>query len=103
METSRRDFLKTGVFALTGVSLGMNSSCMPSKSKEKVGLQLYTVREDMAQDPAGTLKKIADIGYKYVEHANYVDRKFYGYTPKEFKKILNDYGLDMISGHVEFG
>ena len=51
----------------------------------------------------GTLKKIADIGYKYVEHANYVGRKFYGYTPKEFKKILNDHGLDMISGHVEFG
>jgi sugar phosphate isomerase/epimerase len=48
----------------------------------------------------GTLKKIAEIGYRHVEHANYIDRKFYGYAPAEFKKILKDLGLKMPSGHT---
>ena len=40
------------------------------------------------------------MGYKHVEHANYVDRKFYGWTATEFKKILNDLGMKMPSGHT---
>ncbi|MES1222429.1 MAG: TIM barrel protein, partial [Bacteroidota bacterium] len=52
------------------------------------------------KDPLGTLKQIAAIGYKNVEHANYVDRKFYGYSATEFKKILSDLGLYMPSGHT---
>jgi sugar phosphate isomerase/epimerase len=54
----------------------------------------------MKKNPLGTLKQIAGMGYKVVEHANYINRKFYGYTPKEFKKILNDLGLKMYSGHT---
>jgi sugar phosphate isomerase/epimerase len=43
----------------------------------------------MKADPLrATLKKIADAGYAHVEHANYIDRKFYGYTAKEFKKVF---------------
>jgi sugar phosphate isomerase/epimerase len=40
------------------------------------------------------------MGYKHVEHANYVNRKFYGYSAAEFKKILNDLDLKMPSGHT---
>jgi len=65
-----------------------------------LGIQLYSVRDDMKKDPAATLRKIAGMGYKNVEHANYKDRKFYGYTPKEFKKFLNDLGLKIPSGHT---
>ena len=57
----------------------------------------------MKVDPLGTLKLLAEMGYKNVEHANYVDRKFYGYTAKEFKKILKDLGMKMPSGHTVFG
>jgi sugar phosphate isomerase/epimerase len=56
----------------------------------------------MKKDPLGTLKALSAMGYRYVEHANYIDRKFYGYTPKEFKKILDDLGLKMPSGHTVF-
>ena len=42
-----------------------------------------------------TLKQLAAMGYKHVEHANYKDRKFYGYTPTEFKKILDELGIKM--------
>ncbi len=71
----------------------------PAK-KRILGIQLYSVREDMGKDPSGTLRKLADMGYKYVEHANYVDRKFYGYGAKEFKSLLDSMGLKMLSGHT---
>ncbi len=97
---SRRKFIKQTTIALAGVALASNKVfSMTSTSKERLGLQLYTVRDDMKADPSGTLKKVAAIGYKYVEHANYVDGKFYGYTPVDFKKLLSDLNLDMISGH----
>jgi sugar phosphate isomerase/epimerase len=55
----------------------------------------------MNKDPSGTLKSLSDMGYKYVEHAGYKDRKFYGYAPADFKKLLDGYNLNMISGHVQ--
>lgn len=70
---------------------------------ELVGLQLYSVRAEMKSDPLGTLKQLASMGYKNVEHANYVERKFYGYGAKEFKKILDDLGVKMPSGHTVMG
>lgn len=74
-----------------------------SSEKEVVGLQLYSVRDDMKNDPKGSLKKLADMGYSVVEHAGYSDGKFYGFVPSEFKKILEDLSLKMYSGHVDFG
>ncbi len=74
-----------------------------AQAKEMLGIQLYSVRDDMAKDPPGTLKKIADIGYKNVEHANYIKRKFYGQSAVEFKKTLDDLGLHMPSGHTVMG
>lgn len=97
---SRRKFIKQTTIALAGVALASNKVfSMTKASKERLGLQLYSVRDDMKTDPSGTLKKVSAIGYKYVEHANYVDGKFYGYTPVDFKKVLSDLNLDMISGH----
>ena len=70
------------------------------KKIERLGLQLYSVREAMGKDPAGSLKKLADMGWVHVEHANYVNRKFYGYSAKDFKKLLADTNLQMPSGHT---
>ena len=77
--------------AVAGAALLPDSLFAATDSKlKRVGVQLYSVRDAMKADPQGTLKKIADAGYAHVEHANYIDRKFYGYTAKEFKKILAD-------------
>lgn len=103
MKTSRRNFIKMGVWATAGVALMKNQSCASETTKKGiVGLQLYSIRSDMREDPVASLKEVADIGYVYVEHANYVNGKFYGYEPKEFRKILDDLGLKMISGHTVF-
>jgi sugar phosphate isomerase/epimerase len=70
------------------------------RKKHLLGIQLYSVRDDMKKDPAGTLKQLSAMGYKHVEHANYIDRKFYGYAAADFKKLLDDTGLAMRSGHT---
>lgn len=71
--------------------------------KGMVGIQLYSVREDMMKDPKGSLAQLAKMGYVYVEHANYVDQKFYGFLAPEFRKVLDELGLKMISGHTVMG
>src|SRR3954470_9386458 len=104
MNTSRRTFLKQGSLALASASLLSNQLfAAATANNEILGIQLYSVRDDMKKDPSGTLKQLSDMGYKYVEHANYVDRKFYGYSPTEFKKLLDGLGLQMKSGHTVMG
>lgn len=100
MKTGRRDFIRNGAFTVAGLSLLQGEIFSFLKSKEILGLQLYSVRDDMWKDPMGTLKQLAEMGYKYVEHAGYADRKFYKLTGKEFKKALNDLGMKMPSGHT---
>lgn len=100
MTTSRRNFLKQTSLAVAGTAFVSKSLFAGAKATPLLGLQLYSVRDDMKADPSGTLKALAQMGYKYVEHANYVDRKFYGYTATEFKKMLDGLGLVMPSGHT---
>jgi hypothetical protein len=100
---NRRSFLQTS--ALAGTALLLSNSLLANNkaSKKNIGIQLYSVRDEMRKDPLGTLKKVAEMGYKNVEHANYVNGKFYGYEPKEFRKVLDDLGLSMPSGHTVMG
>lgn len=103
MYTSRRNFLKKTALALAGTTVLSNELFAAINPGELLGVQLYSIRDDMKSDPLGSLKKVAAMGYKHVEHANYVNRKFYGYSAVEFKKILDDLGLKMPSGHTVMG
>jgi len=62
-----------------------------------ISIQLYTVRDLAAKDWLGVLKKIAEIGYIGVEFAGY-----YGKTPAELRKALDDLGLVASSTHGPF-
>ena len=62
-----------------------------------IALQLYTVRDDLANDFAGTLKTVKEIGYYGVELAGYANL-----TAGEAKKILDDNALKVVCGHVPF-
>jgi sugar phosphate isomerase/epimerase len=103
MRSDRRTFIKTGALALAGTAISNDLLFAATRRNGIVGLQLYSIRDDMTHDPLGSLEKLAEMGYKYVEHANYADRKFYGFTAPAFRKILDDLGLKMISGHTEMG
>ncbi len=100
MNNSRRTFIKTSALAVAGAALMPDFLSAKPKKIERLGIQLYSVRDAMSKDPAGSLKKLADMGYVHVEHANYVNRKFYGYSAKDFKKLLSDLNLLMPSGHT---
>lgn len=104
MQNSRRKFIQNASLALAGVSWKPNVLWSPTHLtadvKKLIGIQLYSVREDMKKNPLGTLTALSQMGYQYVEHANYIGRKFYGWTAKEFKKVLDDLGLKMPSGHT---
>lgn len=99
--TTRRSFLKTS--SLLSATFLISPPDFKDKS-HTIGLQLYTVRDAMAKDPAGTLGKVAAIGYNSVEGATYTgDEKFYGIKPKEFKKVLKQNGLIIPSSHYRLG
>ena len=102
MKLSRRKFLVSGSLSIAGTMLLPNQIFANTKNAAPVilGIQLYSVRDDMKKDPLDTMKQLAAMGYKNVEHANYVNGKFYGYEPAEFKKVLDDLGLKMPSGHT---
>jgi sugar phosphate isomerase/epimerase len=89
--------------AVIGTAVLPRSVFASKKQKRIVGLQLYSIRNDMEKDPVGSLTQIAKMGYKNLEHAWYRDRKFYGYPAPEFKKILDGLGLKMVSGHTVMG
>lgn len=62
-----------------------------------IGLQLYSVRDDMAADFEGTLKKVKAMGYDGVEFAG-----LYGKEPGEVKRLCEENGLIPVSAHVPF-
>ena len=64
------------------------------------GLTLYTLRNEMGENPIETLKAVADAGYLYIEAADYRDGKFYGLTPEEFKKQVTELGMKPLSAHM---
>lgn len=100
---SRRDFLKISAAGSVGMMILGSAGCKPAVVDRKtfgVGIQLYTIRDAMAADVAGTLKKVSDIGYKNLELAGYADGKFYGFAPAEFKKMVNDLGMEVLSSHA---
>jgi sugar phosphate isomerase/epimerase len=103
MKTSRRTFIKTSALGTLGAAVFPASVMAAKKMKDIVGLQLYSVRTEMLKDPLGSLTQLAKMDYVYVEHANYINRKFYGYTAPEFRKVLDGLGLKMISGHTVMG
>jgi sugar phosphate isomerase/epimerase len=59
-----------------------------------IGLQLYTVRDVLAQDPDAALAQVASIGYKNVELAG-----LHGKTPEQFRALLDKHGLTAIAAH----
>jgi sugar phosphate isomerase/epimerase len=100
MLASRRKFLSQSGWLLAGTAVLPNAVLANFKTNSILGVQLYSVRNDMKKDPLGTLKQLSAMGYRTVEHANYVDRKFYGFKATTFRKILDDLGLKMPSGHT---
>ena len=89
--------LSSVILAGITVSAGERTVGTSSSFKGPVGLQLYSLRADFAKDVPGTLKKVHDLGFKYVELAG-----TYNLTPEKFKEALDANGLVAVAGHFPF-
>jgi len=93
----RRTFLATlGAAALT-LAARRQVPLISRRRLKRIGLQLYTLRDEMAKDVPKTLERVAQIGYREVECAGY-----FKHTPHEIHELLERYKLSAPSSHVPY-
>lgn len=96
LNCSRRSFLACSA-ALPWALRGVASGLAPSK-KIPVGLELYSVRDDLQKDPQGTVRAVAKMGYQDVEfYAPYLE--WSEDQAKQMRKLLDDLGIHCYSTH----
>ncbi len=102
--SDRRSFLKTGsAFALGSLFLNkeiLANNLFRAKSLPGPGLQLFTLFGVMDDDVHGSLKKVAETGYREIESAFSKKGGYYGMSPKAFAKTVADLGMHWRSHHV---
>lgn len=69
------------------------------KKERNIGVQLYTLRNELARDASATIRKVAEIGYTEVENFGYANRQFFGMGANRYAALLKDLGLTAPSGH----
>ncbi len=94
---NRRTFIETTVATAIATSLPTRSFAAEPHQIDKVGVQLYTVRDAMKTDVPGTLAKVAAIGLKEMEFAGY-----FKYSPKDIRGMLEKNGLTSPSSHISY-
>ena len=94
---TRRSFLQTATASLAGAALLRGGRADASPLGLPLGLQLYSVREQLAKDYEGTLKQVASLGFKEVEAAG-----FYGHTPQQVQSSMQQAGLHCVSAHYSY-
>lgn len=94
---NRRTFLENSVATAFLTSLPARAFASAPHQIDKIGVQLYTVRDAMKTDVPGTLAKVAAIGYKEMEFAGY-----FGQTPNDISALLKKSGLTSPSSHVGY-
>lgn len=96
MPATRRDFIKQSSLLAAGFFLPKEDLF----KKKPVGVQLYTLRNEIGKDPKGTLARVAQLGYKQVETFGYGNRKWFNLSPAELSAVLKQHGLSSPSGHT---
>ena len=119
----RRKFIGNTAASMVGLSfLSFADLAKNNKISRDIGIQLYTLAKPLSADFEGTLKKVAEFGYKNVEFAGpyYFSPQeeiannplikmglpgygYYKHTPKEIKMMLDDLGLKSTSAHISDG
>ena len=91
--------LISSLFVLTGCNQGEKKTT-ETKSDKEIYLQLYSLRDDIQADYSGSIAAAAEMGYTGVEAAGYNDGQFYGMSPADFKKSIEDVGMEVLSSHA---
>jgi sugar phosphate isomerase/epimerase len=92
----------TNLFTLSAAALLVITitSCAKPAVEKNIGLQLYSVRDDMKANPDSTVMEVGKMGYKFVEAAGYSNGKFYGMSPADFKTLVEKSGMQFLGSHT---
>ncbi|WP_028296162.1 sugar phosphate isomerase/epimerase family protein [Olivibacter sitiensis] len=114
MKIKRRVFVRQAVWGMAGLSFSgtLLSACKGSTDHTGsngldtgIGIQLYTLREQLAEDVKSTLQKVADIGFNHVEtfglQLEDAAARFWNVALGDLSKLLTDLGLKTYSGHYD--
>jgi sugar phosphate isomerase/epimerase len=114
MKKNRRKFIQTTAL-LSASALFPFQFCNPKKTEnitseailgaakgilDDFGIQLYSVKEDMTEDPVATIKAMASYGYTQIEGFDGGKGIFWGMSHTEFKTLMDDQGLNFIASHA---
>ena len=105
IKQERRTFIKSSAVALGAAMVMPLASCATKMSSstqpdlDKFGIQLYTLRDVIGDDPKGYISRLASFGYRQIEGYEGKQGIYWGMKPKEFKSFINDQGIDMVSTH----
>ncbi len=95
---NRRTFLKNAALAAAAAPFIQPEEILNPVPRH-IGVQLWSVREDMNKDPKGTIEAIAKMGYREVEPFGFDGGKLFGMSYDDFSKLLKDNGMSMPSTH----
>ena len=93
---TRRDFLKKTAVSAAIAASPFGSALAQIRRVDRIGLQLYSLRQEMAADFEGTLEQLAEIGFTEMEFAGY-----HGKPAAEVRRILDGFGLTSPASHVQ--
>ena len=95
LNCSRRAFVKAGSASLISGSSALYANALSTNMLHlPLGLQLYSVRQQLPTDYGGTLKEIGALGYKEVESAGY-----FNHSANAVKAAMKNAGLKLVSAH----
>ena len=92
---NRRHFLQRGLMLSASCGLSPLLAAQTRRVK-RIGLQLYTLREELSRDFDGTLSRVAALGFREMEFAGYFER-----NAAEVRKALDDNGLNSPAAHIQ--
>lgn len=102
MTNSRRDFLRNTALAGLAMSVPFKNQLMAMAHKgNPFGIQLWTIKQALFADPVGVLKQLAADGYQKIESFEGGKGMFWGMKNTEFKKLMDDLGMQIVSSHCD--
>ncbi len=93
---TRRGFIQSSILMMAGTMTPLSLTLAQGRRVERPGLQLYTLRADMARDFEGTLARVAEMGYKEMEFAGYFNK-----SASQVRRILDQNGLTSPASHIQ--
>lgn len=99
MNINRRNFIKTSAVAAAAVTFLPKAFAFQGAYKNKVGLQLYSLRDTIFKDPKKVIADVASYGYKELETFGYGNGKLFGLTVKDYGDHVKSLGMKTVSGH----